>query len=85
MRHQTYIFLGALLLATPAIAQTPANPAAPAPKPQAAKDAATAKSSQVTPPQATPVTPSAPAKDDSLTTYDVTGSNASDAMGASTH
>jgi hypothetical protein len=88
MRHLTYRIvvggvLAGLVLAAPAAAQ-PAN-AAP-PQGQAAKDnkpSADPAGGPSKPPQggasATPAPPAA--KDDSIATYDVNGSNASDAMG----
>ena len=81
MRHLIYGVLVGLILAAPAAAQ-PAN--APQPQGQAAKDGkspADQAGAQSKPPQGDASANPAPAKDDSMATYDVNGSNASDAMG----
>ncbi|HWY63011.1 MAG TPA: hypothetical protein VNW15_14010 [Rhizomicrobium sp.] len=87
MRHLVYGILTGLLLAAPAVAQS-GSPATTAmsktSQDPAVKDNKTqpAKSGQAAPaPQAASAQPAA--KDDSLANYDVNGSNASDAMGAS--
>jgi hypothetical protein len=85
MRHLVYGLLTGLLLATQAAAQSGSSADTskmsedPMTKGGKASPAKTGQASEASPaPQAAPA-----AKDDSLTNYDVNGSNASDAMGAS--
>jgi hypothetical protein len=87
MRYLSYGVLMGVLLAAPAAAQSATandgKPAQSSSQNQAGKDSK-AQAAKNGGPAADPASQAAApaAKDDSLTTYDVTGSNASNAMGA---
>jgi hypothetical protein len=81
MRHLIYGVLAGFLLAAPAFAQS--APAGSTAKPPATQPAQRSTSSSPPAGQAAKPanTQAQPPKDDSMTNYDVNGSNASDAMG----
>jgi hypothetical protein len=77
MRWTILAFLGFSLLAAPAFAQTDQVQKQPAKTSDKSKDRDSQPAQQSQQAQA----PAEPAKDNSLSNYDVNGSNASDAMG----
>jgi hypothetical protein len=82
MRYWSCLTVAALLMAVPAAAQPASNGGAATPANAQGQTAVKDGKAATTQPAKTDQPAPQTAKDDSITNYDVNGSNASDAMGA---